>query len=265
MKKWIKISLSIIGGIGLVTLMMFMSSAQNKAVLKKPSVSIHVEGENAFLTETELLDRLKRDNLIYDGQTFEQINIGLIERTIRAMHEVKKVKVYTKIGNNWSILVELRKPIARIFNKYGQSFYLDSDGFTMHPSDLHTARVLVVNGNIPDKLNSKSVNELINNDSLISILKLDDIYRITDYVCKDPLLYAQIAQVHLNQQDEFVLIPQVGGQKIIFGSAESDEEVAKKFKKLKIFYKEAIPYEGWNKYSEIVLKYENQIVCKKKN
>jgi cell division protein FtsQ len=54
----------------------------------------------------------------------------------------------------------------------------------------------------------------------------------------------------------------VGGQKIIFGSANSDEEVKDKFEKLKLFYKEAIPFEGWNKYEEISLKYKKQIVCK---
>lgn len=60
------------------------------------------------------------------------------------------------------------------------------------------------------------------------------------------------------------MIPLVGNQKIVFGSAFTDKEVKEKFEKLKIFYKEAIPYEGWNKYSEISLKYDKQIVCKKK-
>jgi cell division protein FtsQ len=71
-----------------------------------------------------------------------------------------------------------------------------------------------------------------------------------------------IGQIHLKKDGDFVLIPLVGGQKIIFGSAFTDEEVREKFKKLKIFYKEAIPYEGWDKYEEISLKYKKQIVCR---
>jgi cell division protein FtsQ len=39
--------------------------------------------------------------------------------------------------------------------------------------------------------------------------------------------------------------------------------VREKFEKLKIFYREAIPYEGWDKYEEINLKFKRQIVCKK--
>ncbi|MFN6085466.1 MAG: hypothetical protein ACK476_11145, partial [Fluviicola sp.] len=71
--------------------------------------------------------------------------------------------------------------------------------------------------------------------------------------------------VHRNQWGDFILIPQVGGHEIVFGTANSDRDVKEKFEKLKTFYKEGIPYEGWNKYSSINLKYKNQIVGKKRN
>jgi cell division protein FtsQ len=99
---------------------------------------------------------------------------------------------------------------------------------------------------------------------LISIRNLDDIYRISSYVCNDAFLSAQIGQINLEKNGDFVLVPQVGGQKIIFGSARTNEDVAEKFKKLTIFYKEGLPYEGWDKYEVINLKYDKQIVCKKK-
>jgi len=172
------------------------------------------------------------------------------------------VRVYTKIGSSWKIDVDVRKPIARVFNKYDENFYLDEDGFIMKSSNLHTARVVVVTGYIKDRINSISVDKIINNDTLKSIRKIDDVYRISNYVCNDPLMQSLIGQIHLKKDGDFVLIPLVGGQKIIFGSAFTDEEVREKFKKLKIFYKEAIPYEGWDKYEEISLKYKKQIVCR---
>ena len=76
---------------------------------------------------------------------------------------------------------------------------------------------------------------------------------------------AQIGQIHREKNGDFVLIPQVGSHTIIFGSAFSDREVEEKFKKLKVFYEEGLPYEGWNKYDIINLKYKKQIVCKKIN
>jgi cell division protein FtsQ len=264
MRKWLKIALVVCIFIGVIIVFVKASELEAKKQPNLPQISIHVDSENAFLTEQELITRLKMDHLIFDGQTNEQLKIDLIEAKISDMEEVKTVRVYRDIGKKWYIKIELRKPIARIFNIYGDSFYLDEDGFTMNRSDLHTARTLVFSGNIKDDYSRQSVADIINNDSLKSIRKLDDIYRISNYVCKDPLLLKLIGQVYLEKDGDFVLVPLIGDQKIVFGTAYSVEEVKEKFKRLKIFYKEAIPYEGWAKYNEISVKYDGQIVCRKR-
>jgi len=73
-----------------------------------------------------------------------------------------------------------------------------------------------------------------------------------------------IGQVYLEKNGDFVLIPIIGDLKIIFGSAYSDDQVKDKFTRLKIFFKEGLPYEGWDKYSEINLIYNGQVVCRKR-
>lgn len=262
MKKWLKIALWSIFGIAVIVLMSMAQRTQEKKEINKPEIVIHVNGENAFLTEDELFTRLTRKGYIFNKQSQEQLKVADIEKYIREMTEVKDVKVFTKIGSGWKIDVTVRKPIARIYNKFDETFYLDEDGVIMQASNLHTARVVVVTGYLADRISSVPVEKIINNDTLKSIRKLDDVYRISNYVCNDPLMQSLVGQIHLKKDGDFVLIPLVGGQKIIFGSAHTDEEVNEKFNKLKIFYKEAIPYEGWNKYEEISLKYKKQIVCK---
>ena len=117
--------------------------------------------------------------------------------------------------------MELIKPIARIFNKKGETYYLDADGNKMQRSDLHTARVLVFSGEIRDGFNSETVASIINNDSLKSIRDIDDIYRISNYVCKDPLLQSLIGQVYLDENNDFIMIPVLGDQQIVFVKARS--------------------------------------------
>ncbi|MES2587935.1 MAG: hypothetical protein V4622_03075 [Bacteroidota bacterium] len=263
MKKWLKIGFWVIFSIAVVIGLSMSKSKQVDTVSNKPKIFIHVDGENAFLTEDEVYTRLTRKGLVYPAQKIEKLPVKAIEDYLESMSEIKTCKVYANLGGTWNIDIQLRKPIARIFNNSGETFYLDDLGFTMTTSPLYTARVVVVTGNIPDRSHSKSVEEIINNDTLKTIKYLDDIYRISNYVCNDPFLNAQIGQIHRDNHGDFVLIPQVGGQKIIFGSANSDEEVAKKFKKLVLFYKEGLPFEGWNKYDVINLKFEKQIVCKK--
>ncbi len=263
MKKVIKIIFWVLFAVGLILIVFFASKENNNTVAKKPDISIHVEGENAFLTESELLDRLIYKRLYQKNMKVNVVNVKKIEAAIIKMEEVKKVRVYKNIGNSWNIDVELRNPIARIFTLSQKAYYLDDEGFTMGRSSLHTAHVLVFSGFIIENMEKASVKEIINNDSLKSIRKLDDIYRISNYVCKDSLLNALIGQVYLEKNGDFILIPLVGKQTILFGSANSDEVVADKFNRLKVFYKEGMPHEGWEKYNTIIVKYEGQIVCRK--
>ncbi len=262
MRIWIKRIVWVLFFVGVIVLMVRSCNVHSARSMDKPKIVIHVKGEDAFLTEDELYDRLKRKGLIFEGQTHKTLKASLIERFISAMSEVKDVRVFTRIGSAWTIEVTVRKPIARIYNQFHETFYLDEDGIVVQTSGLHTARVVVVTGLIPDRITSIPVKEIINNDSLKSIRKLDDVYRISNYVCKDPELQALIGQIHLKKNGDFVLIPLVGDQLIVFGSAFTDQEVRDKFEKLKIFYTKGLPYEGWEKYSEISLKYRGQIVGK---
>lgn len=265
MKKWLKISLWSLFAIALIVTIVFVKKTMDQKLLPAPEISIHADAENAFLTKHELQDRLLRSGLLFEGQKREELDVEKVENFIASISQVKSVEVFQFIDGSWKIDVEMRAPIARIFNKFGETFYLDKEGNTMDISPIHTSRSLIVSGEIKDRKSSIPVNEIINNDSLISIRKLDDIYRISSYVCNDPLFHSLIGQVHLAKNGDFVLIPLVGDQEIIFGSAYSDQEVEEKFRKLKIFYKEAMPYEGWDTYREISLKFDGQIVCKKKN
>jgi cell division protein FtsQ len=264
MKKWLKITLIAVFAVLSIGLLVMSLAKAKKRILDEPKIVIHVEGGEAFLNRQELFNRIVRLHLFHDKMESSELKIGEIEREIRKMEEVKTVRVFKYLGGKWKIEVELRKPIARIFATSGDSYYLDSEGFTISKSDLHTARVLVFSGHINENLRLQNTQVIINNDSLKNIKKLDDMYRISNYVCTDPILHPLIGQVYLEKDGDFVLIPLIGDQKIVFGTAYSDEQVREKFERLKIFYKEGLPYEGWEKYSEINLKYDGQIVCRKR-
>jgi len=263
MKKVLVIVFWVVLGIALVAILILAKNQNESQIAQKPNISIHVEGENAFLNEKELMERLELKKLYKVGIAVDKIDIKKIEAFIKAMDEIKKVKVFKNIGNTWDINVELRRPIARIYPVSQNSFYLDDEGFTINRTHLHTARVLIISGEITENLSKVSIKEIINNDSLKSIRKIDDIYRISNYVCNDSFFKALIGQVYLEKNGDFILIPIVGKQTILFGSAFSDEEVNDKFNRLKIFYKQGMPYEGWDKYNTIIVKYDGQIVGRK--
>lgn len=261
MKQKLKIAAWFVFAALVITVLVLARSKQDEAIVLEPVVSISVVDENAFLTKDELLARLTRLHLYYKNQMSKDLNTTAIEAHIRKMHEVSDVQVFKHMGGDWGINVKVRQPYARVFNRNGESFYVDSEGSTMETSPNFTARVLVFTGFINDKCDSVTVTQLEQNPTVATDRSLDEIYRIAKVIHENDFLNAQIAQVHRDRWGDFILIPRIGDQRIILGRANSEKVVAEKLKKLRIFYREGLPYTGWNEYATINLKFKNQVVC----
>lgn len=242
-------------------IMGFVKSSKNNQVVGLPEINIKVFEDQVFLTKQDILDRLKNQQLIGEQMTYSQVDFEKIELFLREMSEIKNVEIYVNAGRTYEINIELKQAIARIFNLDGSSCYLDQDGKLMPLSTNYSAHVVTVNGFINETDITKSVTDVINNDSLKTIEILDDLYEISNYVCSDKFLNSQITHIYVNANKEFELIPRVGNQRILFGKAEN---IAGKFKKLDVFYKEGISHAGWEKYDTINIMYKNQVVCSKR-
>ena len=83
-------------------------------------------------------------------------------------------------------------------------------------------------------------------------------FELINFINNDDFWKAQIAEIEIDASGEIVLWPQVTKQKIEFGAPDNIEN---KFKRLMVFYQEILPRNGWNSYTRVNLKYENQIVC----
>jgi cell division protein FtsQ len=148
-----------------------------------------------------------------------------------------------------NVEISQRQPILRVINQFDQDFYIDQHGLKIPLSSNFTARVLVANGYI-DELFANRVDTL--HTSLAA-----DLFKTADYIRKDSLWDAQIAQIYVNPDHEIELIPRVGNNRILLGNADSLDN---KFHNLLVFYKKAIPQVGWEAYKTINIKYANQVV-----
>ena len=108
-----------------------------------------------------------------------------------------------------------------------------------------------------------NVNKTRDKTGILIFILLDkkQFYILASFVYKDPFWKAQIMQVYINNEGDMELIPRVGNHTIILGDVSGLED---KFSKLMIFYKQGLSKTGWNEYSTINLKYNNQVICTKK-
>lgn len=256
---WITVASSVVFILG------FVNAQEKNTKGKSLNINITNQDENLFIDESDIIKFLKERNDSLINQPFKDINVNEIEKALNTHPAIAKADVSVDVDGRVDIKITQRKPLVRIMNSQGESYYIDNTAKLMPLSENYAARVIVANGMIPEKYSmfyTFDINE-IKKDSVIKAASvLDDIYEAATYISSDSLLNSLIQQIYVNKEREMELYPAVGGHKIIFGTTEDMEE---KFEKLKVFYKEGLSsIDSWTNYSIINLKYKNQVVCIKK-
>lgn len=244
--------------------LMFSSKRADRVICKSIVVEVLDSAEYQFVKSATIKRMLTSSKSTPIGKLLKNINTKKLEDEIAEMSAVRDVQVYKSLDGKLRITVKQRRPLVRVFNAADQSYYIDDQGLIMPVSSNYTAHVLVVNGNIKEPFKVKAnVNVLAWNDSIVGGEKptICRIYDFAKFVSEDDFWNAQIAQIYVNSIGNVELIPVVGPHVIQLGGFRNFRI---KLKKLMVFYKEALPTEGWNKYSIINLKYSNQIVCTKR-
>jgi len=232
---------------GLVVLMSFIEVKKSEVVCK--DVKIYIPGGQYFIDKQEVDNILGISSHALIGRRVENINIHDLEAKLKANPFVESATVYTDMDGIINVEISQRQPILRIINRFDQDFYVDQHGLKIPLSANFTARVPVANGFI-DELFANHV------DTLHTEIATE-LFKTADYIRRDSLWGAQIAQIYINKDHEIELVPRVGNNRILLGNADSLDT---KFHNLLVFYKKAIPQVGWNAYKVINIKYANQVV-----
>ncbi|BDC99414.1 cell division protein FtsQ [Persicobacter psychrovividus] len=178
-----------------------------------------------------------------------KVNLRQLESRIKDHPFVSKADVSRDYDGDLYVDVEQKRLMARLIRPVAKDAYLSEHRELLPTSDKFTARVLLIDGAFVDKI------ILQNQDTLKYRKELLDL--VTD-IHNDRFLRAQIAQLHVDQDCQITMYPQVGDERIVFGKPVSIDE---KLKKLKAYYDYVIPSKGWGVYDKINLKYKDQIVC----
>jgi cell division protein FtsQ len=232
---------------GLVVLMSFIEIKKSEVICA--SVNVYIPGNQFFIDRQEVNHILLVNNRPLIGRRMDDINIYALENKLKANPFIEYAKVYAEMDGTINVEISQRQPILRLLNRFDQDFYVDQHGLKIPLSTNFTARVLAANGYI-DELFANRV------DTLHTAMARE-LFKTADYIRKDSLWDAQIAQIYVNQDHEIELIPRVGNNRILLGDADS---LGTKFNNLLVFYKKALSKAGWDAYKIINVKYANQVI-----
>ncbi len=198
--------------------------------------------EKHFVNEKDLISLLKQQGLDPAKKEMNAINTDQIESELLKNEMIARIEAYKTPSGQIKLEVEQKIPILRIMSSRG-SYYIDNLGSTMPLSSRYVAHVPIVCGYVEKEQATT------------------DLYKFALFLQKDRFWHGQITQIYIHPDKDIELIPRVGNHRIILGSLSDFEE---KLDDLRLFYERAIPKIGWDKYSQINLKYRNQIVCTKR-
>ena len=217
----------------------FTNSKHQKQLVSLQEINFEFSDER-FVKHETIVDLMLENDINFDSTYLNRFQLEELEQCLERHSSIKNVEVFASQKGDLSIDIAQRKAVARIITKK-DSYYLDEDGIVMPVSENYTERVLVVTGDVSEQNHQ-------------------DIFEFVNIINKSNFWQAQITQLYLID-NEWILIPSVGGHKIHFGLLTSAKE---KLENLYQFYQQAMPLKGWQTYSDISLKYNNQIICTKK-
>ena len=244
-----------IGG-GMFTLLLAAISKKNKGQCKDYHIIIKGAYNNfsagccAFIDKKDveqLIMNTTKDNI--RGRPVASFNLHELEQMLEQNTWIDEAELYFDNRDILHVTVIEKEPVARIFTTEGKSFYIDILGRKMPLSDKMSARVPVFT-NFPDK------KILTSKDSLL----LNEVRVTAKFIINDPFWMSEVAQIDITTERKFEMVPVIGNHLVKLGNGEN---IAQKFYRLFVFYKQVLSKTGFDTYKIIDVQYEGQVLASK--
>ena len=250
---------------GLIVSLGFVNREQDELKCKGLDINVNQDNDLYFIDRIDIAQILKDRGDSVVGQPKSTIDVPELEKILNSHAVISNAEVSVSIDGVVKVDVKQRRPLIRIINADGESYYLDDEGKLMPLSDKYTMKVLVANGSLLEPYAGRymySIDAIGRDTTMRRTSMLDELYAMATYIDADPFWKSQVQQIYVNKDKDMEIVPLAGDQKIIFGDTTAMDE---KFKKLMTFYQQGLNVTGWwEKYSTINLKFRNQIVCTKR-
>ena len=247
-RKLLKIVGSLLLIVFIVGTLAFTYHESKDVVCRNIEIDFEID-ELIKVDKDELIRLVKTSDKDILNKKLTQINSENIETAVKKHPAIYNAEVYKVMKRDSSsykgvlvISVKHREPVVRIMSNSG-SYYLDEFGEKIPISLNYTANILVTTGYFSEKYAKEKL--------LPFILYLES-YKFWQ---------ALIEQVHIEKNGEVLLTPLVGEHIIEFGNLD---DYQKKLQKMKAFYEQVLANDNWNKYKTVSLKYNNQVVAKRR-
>ena len=217
----------------------FMTKRNDNRKLKEIKVEF-LGNDQLFMTHETVNKLLIENNEVASSIGKVTLDLNDLENTIQKHEMVDEVEVFLSIDGTLKAIVKQKTPVARVYGQ-GESYYVDIKGAKMPLSDIYTARVPLVSGEIKAEYSEK----------------LEELFRI---IHEDDFLKKNIIGIQVLPNGSLKMKNRNYDYDIEFGRTINMEQ---KFKNYKAFLQKAVLDSSIYNYKKINLKFTQQVVCTK--
>ncbi len=259
LRKIIHITLYALILSGLVTLFGFAARHIQHTPCSSVDITVKSQSGNYFIHTEDVRKTIIEHLDSLEGRMLSAEMLFDLHTLIHSNPYISQANVYRTLQGRLGVEITLRDPVVRVVNRANESYYIDRDGYMFPLSDRHTARVMIATGHITAPfVQGAHVTDTLFEGSADHYLP--DLFDLVSFINSESFWKAFIDHVYVTTDEKYELTPRNAVHIIQFGKAD---QIAQKFRKLKLFYTGNLAQKGWYHYRIINLEFNNQVICSK--
>jgi cell division protein FtsQ len=249
--SWKKLLLAVIWtSVGAMAIVLLVAAAHNQKGKVCKDVIVTIKGIDGieYVSKKQILNTISGGKPeLMKGRLIKTFDLQQLEDLLETNLWIRNAELF--FDNNDVLRADIteREPVARVFMTNGQSFYIDDMGEQLPVTNDQIARVPVFTA-FPNETTAARIKD--------SVLQ-QQVKEVGKYILRNEFWMAQIDQVNINNY-EFELIPKLGKHTILLGDGTM---LPQKLNRVMLFYKKIMSKTGWNYYSALDVRYNQQLVA----
>jgi cell division protein FtsQ len=253
--KIVKAILKIVLCICIIVVLVIAGIAMKSRRCEAIKVTFMPKNSVAILTQSDVQQLLAQNHITYLNKKVKEVEPDKISVLLQKHPYVDEVSGVYFSGTTLRINLKLKQPILRLYPRQGSQYLMDDKGRLLPSLPAMQERLLIANGAIFQEYRADLA------DTCNAVLH--QLYVIASAINRNPFLKAQISQLYVtgDPKSAIEMVPVMGNQTILLGDTSNLEN---KLNNLQTAYKEGISYIGFDKYSQLDLRFKNRVVAKKR-
>lgn len=246
MPNYLKVIFSIMLFAYLVVALTLTAAEADTDLCRGVNITVNNSGSGKqFVSAEELAHEIGDLPEKAPGMPLASINTQEIRRTLLDLDKVEDVQVLRLTDGTISITAQPIVPVVRVFDN-GNSYYINKDGKRVSANARYHKDVPIVEGHF---------------DPTDTVFTPQSLLPLINYIASDSVWNSFISMVKVKSPTDIILVPVIREHVINIGAPEDFDD---KFARLKKFYKDVLPRQGWEKYDTLTLKWRGQLVATKR-